>query len=49
MITLNAWLRLVTYWKLKIKTNIIECLTTEEIYELEDIIENYIKQKDANK
>lgn len=39
----------LTYWKLKIKTTIIECLTIEEIYELEDIIENYIKQKSNGK
>ena len=39
----------LTYWKLKIKTTIVECLTTEEIFELEDIIEKYIKEKDGNK
>jgi hypothetical protein len=39
----------LTYWKLKIKTTIIECLTTEEIFELEDMIEEYIKKCDGNK
>lgn len=39
----------LTYWKLKIKTTIVECLTTEEIFKLEDIIENYIKEKNESK
>jgi hypothetical protein len=34
----------LTYWKLKIKTTIIECLTNEQIFELEDIIEKYLKE-----
>jgi len=37
----------LTYWKLKIKTNIIECLTTEQIFELEDIIEKYLKENES--
>lgn len=36
----------LTYWKLKIKTTILECLTTQQIFELEDIIEKYIKECD---
>jgi hypothetical protein len=38
----------LTYWKLKIKTTIVECLTTEQIFELEDIIEKYIKDCDES-
>lgn len=38
----------LTYWKLKIKTTIVECLTTQQIFELEDIIEKYIKKCDEN-
>lgn len=38
----------LTYWKLKIKTTIIECLTNEQIFELEDIIEKYIKDCDES-
>lgn len=34
-----------SYWKLKIKTVIPECLTDLEIFELEDIIEKYLKEK----
>jgi hypothetical protein len=36
----------LTYWKLKIKTTIIECLTNEEIFELEDIIKKYLKENE---
>ena len=36
----------LTYWKLKIKSTIVECLTTQQIFELEDIIEKYIKECD---
>jgi hypothetical protein len=39
----------LTYWKLKLKTNIIECLTNEQIFELEDIIEKYLKDCDESK
>ena len=38
----------LTYWKLKIKTTILECLTTQQIFELEDIIEKYIKECDES-
>jgi hypothetical protein len=34
----------LSYWKLKIKTTIIQCLTNEEIFELEDIIEKYLNK-----
>lgn len=36
----------LNYWKLKIKTFVNECLTNQQIFELEDIIEKYIKDCD---